>query len=103
MRCDGGHKRSGPMGCGSGSLLLALGSGRFAHKLGHQLLAAAESFGDVPLAVAPNSQRGRKYQAIRHGGPLNPLAALPRQLLITSCQPSEIFPSGATFARCSCS
>ena len=43
-------KDAGSMGCRGGSLLSALGSGHFEHKLGDQLLAAAEPFGNVGLA-----------------------------------------------------
>jgi hypothetical protein len=57
------------------------------------LLAAAETFGNIPLAVAQTPQGGCKICALRHGGQLGPLgqlAALPRQFLVRPRQPVQV-------------
>ena len=56
MRCDGAHKRCGPDGLRERSLLSAFGPGRFAHKLGDQLLATAEPLGARASRVRTNAR-----------------------------------------------
>jgi hypothetical protein len=55
---------------GKSSLLSAFGSGRFAHKLGHQLRAAAKPVSDVRLGETPPSQQSHKARALSRGGRL---------------------------------